>query len=348
MAQYTVLVTGSGGQAALSIIKCLRLAGEKYRIITTDVDPLLAGPYVGDKGYLIEKGWNLFIPQLNKICANERVDIIIPGSDIEIDHLSSRREKLNTPIILADKKIVKISRDKLLLSQWLEKKGFPYPRTFKGLMDINPFPRFIPYPVIIKPRMGWGSNDQTRIKSEEEMRAYREFFREQGKLTEDSMITQELLDGTELSGMAIISKDGEILNISCAESVKKFGMSYKTIHGSEEDYLDFKSLVTKIVGKLGATGPLSIQGFKTSSGEIKIFEFNPRFTGAQIVRAHGGVNGPDILIENWLNGTKQYPTVKERFVALWYADYLYIPYNDYENLKTKKEIEKKGVGYYLL
>jgi hypothetical protein len=152
--------------------------------------------------------------------------------------------------------------------------------------------------------------------------------------------------------MALVSKDGEILSITCAESVKKFGMSYKTIHGSEQDNLDFKLLVAKIVGRMGITGPVSVQGFRTSKicdactvtpyDSIKLFEINPRFTGAQVVRAMGGVNGPEVLIDNWLEGTKVYPICKERIIALWVADYGYISEKDYLELKEKKKIARKA------
>jgi len=338
-----VLVTGTDGQAAQSIVKCLRMAdsGTKFKVITTGVDPLLPGIYRGDIGYLVDKNWNTYLLQLKKISEEEKIDIIIPGSDLEIDVLSERRDELKVPILLADKKVIEIARDKLKTAEWLRDNNLHYPRTWKGLPLVNPFPFPIPYPVIIKHRKGWGSNDQYRSLNEEDQEALKEMFKAK-ELNEEDYITQELLNGTELSGMALVAKDGEILSITCAESIKKFGMSYKTIHGGEEDNLDFKLLVSKIVGKLGVSGPLSIQGFRTSNG-IKIFEFNPRFTGAQVVRAMGGVNGPEILIENWLNGTKKYPIIKEKFIALWHSEYLYLPFAEYEKLLEKKRTKKTGI-----
>lgn len=343
----SVLLTGSGGQASQSIIKCLRLANlgkKKFRIITTDIDPLLAGIYRGDKGYLLKKDWTIFIDKLNSICEKEKIDIIIPGSDIEIDFLSKRRNLLTKPLLLAGHEVIEITRDKWKTNLWLKENNYPYPKTFLGI------PELITFPAIIKPRHGWGSNDQFKVDNLDELIHIKKYILNRWK--EDQFITQEFLQGQELSGMAMVAKDGEILGITCAESWKKFGMSYKTIHGSEKDDLDFKLLVSKIIGRLGATGPVSVQAFRTGSsnhmGEIKIFELNPRFTGAQIVRALGGVNIPEILIENWLIGKKERPIIERKFIALWHSDYIYLTWEDYQKLKEKEEIEKTGEEIKLL
>jgi predicted ATP-grasp superfamily ATP-dependent carboligase len=263
----TILILGSSGQAALSTIKCLRLSNlesPKYKIITEDLDPLLPGAYVGDMGYINEKEDDKWIAGINNIIAKEKVDLVIPCHDIPVDIVSKRRGEINAPILVAPEGKILITRDKWLFNQWLKMNGYPSPKTWLGLPTITYFPKCIPYPVIVKPRGGYGSKDQYTINSQEEMEALKDLFKAK-ELNEENYITQEKLEGTELSGMALVSKDGEILSITCAESVKKFGMSYKTIHGSEEDNLDFKLLVAKIIGRMGITGPVSFQGFRISN-----------------------------------------------------------------------------------
>lgn len=104
---------------------------------------------------------------------------------------------------------------------------------------------------------------------------------------------------------------------------------------------------------------VSVQGFRTTSsvrstyssppyGDIKLFEINPRFSGAQVIRAMAGVNGPEILIDNWLEEKKSYPITNGRFVAFWYADYLYTTNSKYEELKTVKKIKRNAIGVPLL
>lgn len=344
-----VLICGSSGQAALSTIKCLRLANlknPKFRIITTDIDPLLAGAYVGDRGYLVKKEENKWIKGLNEVILKENINIVIPGHDIPLDILSRRRKEIKAPILLVKKEIIEITRDKWKFIEWLRKNKYLYPRTYLGIPLILKFPKIIPFPVIIKPRKGFGSKGQYKANDIEELKLIKELIKKRG-MKEEDFVTQELLKGTELSGMVVVAKDGEILAITCAETVKRFGMSYKTIHGSDKDDLDFKLLAAKIVGRMHAVGPISLQGFRTSKG-IKLFECNPRFTGAQIVRAFGGVNAPEILIDNWLTGKKSYPKITKPFLALWFADYLYISEAKYMKLLNVRRIKKSAVGVQLL
>lgn len=97
---------------------------------------------------------------------------------------------------------------------------------------------------------------------------------------------------------------------------------------------------------------VSVQGFRTTNSvrstspspyrDVKLIEINPRFTGAQIVRAMAGVNGPEILVDNWLGEKKTYPICKEQIIALWVADYGYISEKDYLELKDKNKTTRKA------
>lgn len=322
----TVLITGMGGQAALSILKCLRLAGG-YRIITTDIDPLRGGIYRGDKGYIVPTEEKAFIRRLNKICIIEKVDVIVPGSDFELSIFARKKRMFKTPILFCAHAVL-LARDKYETAKWLKANGLKAPKTWL----MTEIPSNLKYPVIIKPRYGWGSNYLFEANDENELKTFSNYLLRNGQIP----IIQEKLVGKEYSGMGLVGKDGTILSITCAESVKKFGMSFKTIHGNENDYIPQKTIIAKILAKSQIKGPLSVQMIGDT-----VFEMNARFTGAQIVRAVAGVNGPDILIKNFLDGKKVYPT-SLKLIALWYADYFYITEERYKNLVKKKETEIEG------
>jgi len=336
----TVLITGGGGQVAQSVIKCLRLA-KGYRIIVTDIDPLLAGVYRGDVGYLISKGWGSYIKEINDICRKESVDIIIPCSDVELDFLADNSIEFNTPILMADPKTVKLCRDKWLTAKTLREKGFNTPLTYsfeeyEGLE--KPEGDFI-----LKPRFGFGTRHFYHPHNSEELCALATYMEREGY----ESIVQEYLEGPEYSGMVFIATDGEILSVTLAKSEKRFGMSYKTIHLTELEERPIHELMYQIAKKLEAIGPLSIQ-MRMHNGKPYIHEMNARFTGAQIIRAILGVNGPDILVKNWLTGEKEYPQIKHTAVALWYADYMYVTTEDVRNLNIKRKTTKKGEAPKLL
>lgn len=325
-----VLVTGTEGGASQSIIKCLRMA-RGYKIITTGIDPLSIGVYRGDKGYLVSKSWEEFKLQIVKICEKEKVEIIIPGSDIELDHFLEEYEfyEKNCPPILMDRTLARIARDKLLTARTLKSLGFSTPKTWEDLEEVDK------YPVVLKPRKGFGSNYLFKDVTSDLIIPLGRYIRNAGH----EPIAQEQLIGTEFSCMTLNSKDGELLAVQTARSVKKFGQSYKTIMEKNEE---LEELVCKMSKALRATGPLSFQLIKTERG-YTTFELNARFTGAQIVRAYAGQNGPDILIRNWLTGEKLYPQIKQELVAFWYHDFGYLPLEEFKKVEVEKKIRKRMV-----
>jgi len=325
----TILVTGTDGGAAQSIMKCLRKA-KKYRIIATGIDPLCIGIHRGDVGYLVSRDWEKYKKELKRISEKEKVDIIIPGSDIELSHFANNRKwyEENCPPILIDWKNVSIARDKYLLQEKLKELGLPYIKTWK----VDEFDKIDACPVVLKPRHGFGSNMLFKGVRRKQVKALADYILDQGW----EPIIQEQLYGREYSCMTLRAKDGELLSYFIAWSFKKFGQSYKTI--VKKDDPQIRDLIISLSEKLNSIGPLSIQLIKDAeSGELKVFELNARFTGAQIVRAEGGVNMVDLAIKNWLDGVKEYPRIKDSYVAYWYHDFAYSDLSHlFKTVKTKR------------
>jgi hypothetical protein len=116
-------------------------------------------------------------------------------------------------------------------------------------------------------------------------------------------------------------------------------MSYKTV--LDQAYESENRFVQGIAEKLQVIGPLSVQ-FKRIGKRFYTFEMNARFTGAQIVRAIAGFNGPDVLAKNFLFGYKKRLGKPRKLVALWFADYMYIAPNEYDRLVRTKHTGLKG------
>jgi len=318
----TVMVTGVDGGAAQSVVKCLRLAG-KYRIVVVGIDPYCIGVHVGDVGYVVSRDWEIYKQQIHEICRREGVDIIIPGSDIELDHFSENIDwyREHCAPVIVDPETVKTARDKYLTSITLKELGFKSPKTW----TVEEFKSIDSYPVVLKPRKGYGSNMLFKDVEEEEIFTLSSYIIRHGW----EPIAQEQIEGKEYSCMTLRSREGELLATEVAWSYKKYGQSYKTIvlKGKE----DMEDYVERVSEALRSKGPLSLQLIERE-GEYYIFELNARFTGAQIVRAHAGQNGPDLLVQNWLYGTKKYPKVERDLVALWYHDFGYLSPRDLERV----------------
>ena len=51
-----VLIPGAGGAAGIGAIKSLKLAHYSGKVIATDLNPLSAGLYLADRGYVVPRG----------------------------------------------------------------------------------------------------------------------------------------------------------------------------------------------------------------------------------------------------------------------------------------------------
>lgn len=333
------LITGVGGTASQSIVRCLKLANfrkKQYRIVVTDIDPLLVGIYRGDRGYLVSRQWSKYVEEIVRICRRERIDVLIPGSDLELSRISESRDEIEkvTTILMASDRVIHTCRDKPKTYEFLIMNGFRAPRTFAAEEVDNALTE-LSFPILVKPREGFGSRHQYLIYDKRGVNYALDIIRRAGW----NPILQEYLGGTEFSGMAHVAADGDSLGTICLRSVKKFGMSYKTV--LDESYQAENRHIDRVAEKLKSIGPLSVQ-FKKIGKSIYTFEMNARFTGAQIVRAVAGFNGPDVLTKNFLFGHKEHLVKPRKLIALWFADYTYITPRDYATLIRKDVTEMRG------
>lgn len=302
MNKINVLLPEGGGIGAIGLINCLQKAN--YRVISADIDSQLAGLYHADKGYILPKKWDEYDRRLKEIIEKENIDIVIPVHDISVSHFCTL--KLDVPVI-HDIKMATLARNKYDTAMWLKHNGFNYPLVY--VLD-----KVDKFPVLIKPISGWATQGVYKANNELELQIYFDLCKKSGWIP----IIQEYLEGIEYTNMAYISKDKEVLSTVVSSVIKKNGISQKiTIH---KEGLMNEELV-RIAKKLDVVGAVSMQGIETNKG-FTVFEFNARFSMTEILRTIAGVNGPDLLIQNWLYGIKTYPRIEKTIKAFTYNDYV--------------------------
>ena len=89
-----ILVTGAGGPAGINVIKLLK--GEYY-IVSTDINPYSEGFAISDKYYLISPAYNekQFIKDIERIIEEEKIDLVIPTVDEEIEVLAKNNMRFS-------------------------------------------------------------------------------------------------------------------------------------------------------------------------------------------------------------------------------------------------------------
>ena len=132
-----ILLTASGGLGIPSLIDCLRYNYEKkkIKIVCTDTSYQSIADLKADKFYTVPKGNSKnYLNYIIKICKKENIQIIMPGSALEINALSKNIKKLkNNNIIptVSDYKVISKLSNKAKTYSFLQKNKIPVPDFFQ-------------------------------------------------------------------------------------------------------------------------------------------------------------------------------------------------------------------------
>jgi len=187
-------------------------------------------------------------------------DAVVLGPGLEEASVRGTRVLNNSP-----EKAALVS-DKLWLSRWLERKGFPFIRT-------QSTPDGLQFPAVIKPRKGAGGVGCRLVHSATEI----EF--------DESLIAQEMIEGLPAS-VSVIGNGREAQALAVNEQL--IGASWTGAEGFrycgnitplEAPDLGIAEMAEDIVAELKLVGSNSVDFILTDSGPV-VVEVNPRFQGS--------------------------------------------------------------------
>lgn len=360
MKKIRVIVTAiSGGSLGEQVFETLKVAKIPYYIITTNVEPCKNGLYEADKGYLVPLSSNKsYIPRLLAICRKEKVQVIIPGSEPELNVISQNREKFtknNILVLINSQEVIETCQDKLRTMDFLKKEGLLYPR-FEILKN-RALPKDFNFPVVIKPaKGGGGSRNVFLAQDQEDLNYYYNFFKKQKLIP----LAQEYIgEATKEYTIGVLTDfEGELLgsialkrevkgDLSVRTEIKNYKPGQKPLvlssgfsQGFVDDYPKIRKYCEKIARALGSKGPLNIQCRKTAKG-IYIMEINPRFSGTSPMRALMGFNEPDILIRKYLLKQKISKIKYKKGLVLRALRMVYISFDQIKRIKKQKFIKNQ-------
>ena len=304
----TVLVTAAGGIIGQGIMKSLRLASNgsvspiSYQIISTDSSPLAAGLYRSDIGLVVPKASDPgYIDSIIEHLKRYNVDALFVGSDEELMTIATAKKRIErespTKVLVTELGVIKIARDKWETYKFLKSNDLScaescLPENRDGFIEEFGFP------VVVKPREGFGSVNFFVTKSTDEMEYALTKIQDYGW----KPMLQEYLPGRdeEFTSGVTIDKSGTYAMSSIAmRKYLKGGQTYKAFI---DDHPIVRLSAENVAEKLGVTGAVNIQAMfvpndeMTSSlhsaaefepnnlneslhnGKMKTFEINPRFS----------------------------------------------------------------------
>jgi carbamoylphosphate synthase large subunit len=131
----TIGVTAVGGGVGQSVLRALSHSHLKVRIVGLDIGPMSAGLYWVDSAYLVPPA-NFerdYLKRLLTICAQEGIDVLIPGSDPELQPLARNQTLFSDQgckVIVGSFEVVQICRDKRRLYEFCRERNLPFIKTY--------------------------------------------------------------------------------------------------------------------------------------------------------------------------------------------------------------------------
>ncbi len=181
-----ILITGAGGSPSTNFTRSLRRAPEKFYLIGVDCNKYYLQRAETDEKYLIPpKDDKYYLPMLNEIIKNKRVDFIHIQNSSEIEFLSEKREELKTKYFLPNKETVRICQNKYEAYKKWKEKGLPQPETLflNNLDDLKRAFKKLGDKLWIREIKGSGGRGSLLTDNFEQAKAWIEFKNGWGKFT---------------------------------------------------------------------------------------------------------------------------------------------------------------------
>ncbi|KAA0676209.1 ATP-grasp domain-containing protein [Roseomonas genomospecies 6] len=292
-----ILVTGVGGNVGQGILKALARSRLASHVVGTDCNPLGAGLYAVDRGYVVPRTDDpAFLDSITGILRNERIDLVFAAADVEtlpLARLRARIEDATGAIVLvpaAD--LVEQCHDKWLTAQCFARLDIAHPETVRaddrnGVAAL--LERFGP-PLVVKPRTGHGSGGVVIAQSPALVAAAADALGADGIVQRCVDVDGPEYTAAVLCDRAARPRAGIVLRRELLQ-----GTSYRISLVEDAGLLD---TALDWATRLRIVGPVNFQ-FKVENRRPVCFEVNPRFSGTSSVRPHFGYNDVELAARHF-------------------------------------------------
>lgn len=288
----TILVTSAGRRVEL--LNCFREASRglalELHVLAAEARPeLSAACRAADAAFTVPRCREAdYVPALLEICRRERVDLLVPTIDPELDVLSRHAADfaaVGTRVVVSAPDVVAIARDKAATASRLLAAGVGVPRTL-SLAEFRRLPEALTGDLIAKPIGGSSSVGIVRGRDATDFAA----------LPDDGYLVQELWSGAEYTVNLFFDRAGAL---RCAVPHRRIEVRAGEVSkGRTERVPSLEAAAQRIAAALpGMSGPVCFQAIVRESGEYAVFEINARFGGGYPLAHRAGATFTRWLLE---------------------------------------------------
>ena len=296
-----ILITSVGSNVGGNFQLCLAHRRDEFYFIGTNLLAETAFNFMCDEAHIVPpvSDETAFIEAHAKIINETKPKLVVAGRDQDVTVLAKMRASgrfPDTEFLIPSVASAEVSNDKYLSYTFAEDNSLPFARSAETLEQAKAIVADSGYPLIAKPRMnGHASKDVFIVRNDAELEA---------SVNAGGFVIQEMIGQKEapedydpisecgvplfysyaisdqISGQALIGRDGKVLYQVASLNYYSFGRSQKYVPIGDPKILNVVRDYAEALAKIGHFGPLNLQGKLDENGELKIYEINMRFTGA--------------------------------------------------------------------
>jgi predicted ATP-grasp superfamily ATP-dependent carboligase len=295
-----VLLTDARWRKALSAARALGRGG--VRVLTCDATRLVAAAasrYV--ERHLVlpapARDPEGFLAAVARRAGREPGLVCFPLEDPTLEVLSQARDRLpGVALPIAPRAAIAVALDKHETAERAAMLGLPVPR---GVLPAGPEDlggaRALAFPVIVKPRRGWGAQGVTEVARREDLEAA---YHRVADAFPRPLVQERVPPGGEAYGVScLFNRAGTLRAAFVHRRLREYPLAGgpSTLRVSVERP-DLVELSARLLASLGWVGFAMVE-WKTDprDGTPRLLEVNPRFVGSLELAVRSGVDFPSLL-----------------------------------------------------
>lgn len=321
---YKLLMLSGGSLVGQNILAALMDRRNKLHITAMnskvdepalfDYDAVYASP-----SSVIEK--TAFQARFDYVYKEVEPDLVIPCRDEDVAFLSNLADTnpaLKTKLLCGSLNIANALLDKFLSWEFSLTNKLPFAPTINCNANNDSLKSFIAshgYPIIAKPRKGFASHG-VRVLST--LRQFNSFIGRKDYIFQkylgssahfENYVEQVQAEGialfhsfeeTKISIQGCIGPNGEVVDIFVTNNKMCQGKSELVSRHDDVQTMHHASQWIDVFAGAGWRGPINIQCQRDQDGNLGIYEYNGRFTGATSARVSLGLDEVGSTLRAWL------------------------------------------------
>lgn len=307
--KFKLLILSVGSLLGQNILDVLARRRERVTVIGTNSQVENPRNFRCDRLYRLPemRQQEVFGQEFQALLEREQPKLILPGRDDDVVFLADF--KANNPswsnaLPCGKVEIARIIRDKFLTYTWATEHHLPFAHSFvytssQDRSALNQFIQEAGYPLIAKPRDGFGSRGVYIIPNEKVLQPllelnnllFQEYLMPPDDLSEHLKrytiappLFFQIPEQHQYAAQTLISPDGHLHKKYTSVSTMVLGRCERLERIEEPDMQTLLEDYAKVLYQAGWLGPLNIQCKRDRQGQWKVHEINLRMSGGTSAR----------------------------------------------------------------